>query len=101
MVEYLLQRSLSHRVLGQQAFCLHCFQYAEGSPEPDALVSQAIAVGGGAGSLEQLAQILECCGRFLYLTPQTHPHLVKLLDIVSGITSMLLLMGVVACLLAF
>jgi regulator of nonsense transcripts 2 len=42
-------------------------------------------------SLEQLAQILECCGRFLYLTPQTHPHLVKLLDIVSGSTHDILL----------
>ena len=50
-------------------------------------------------SLEQLAQILECCGRFLYLTPQTHPHLVKLLDIVSGTTSVGVVGVVGVCLL--
>lgn len=34
-------------------------------------------------SLEQLAHVLECCGRFLNLTPTTHPHLTKLIDILG------------------
>jgi regulator of nonsense transcripts 2 len=32
-------------------------------------------------TLTQLSHVLECCGRFLFLTPQTHPYLEKILDI--------------------
>ena len=34
-------------------------------------------------SLEQLSHLLDACGRFLYLVPQTNPHMVKLLDIMA------------------
>ena len=34
--------------------------------------------------LIQLSEVLQCCGRFLYLTPATNKHIEKLLDIMMA-----------------